>query len=482
MRWTMIASPCSTPDALRRRSPCVCSISPRFGSQDAISLLRKCSNFNQLKQTHAKITRKGLSQDQLLVRKLIGLYSTYGRVDYAALLFHQVEAPQTFTWNLVIREYTLSGSSRRAILLYNLMICEGFPPDKFTFPFVIKACAALSVIDKGREVHGLAIKTGFFKDVFVHNTLMDLYFKCGYRDYGCKVFENMPVRSVVSWTTMMNGLIASGDLDAALRIFKRMPEKNVVSWTAMINGLVKNQRFHEAFDLFGRMQLDNVKPNEHTLVGLLKACTEVGSVTLGSWIHEYAVKNDFGLGVFLGTALIDMYSKCGSLVEARRVFNEMEARSLATWNSMITSLGVHGFGDEALSLFEQMEKANVSPDAITFVGVLCACVHANNLEKGVELFKKMTECYGIEPISEHYTCMIKLYNHASLRDEEDGEPVADVPVKPDQDLQAKLFGETTLWDNPDMDCLPYYQAREILGDRLDFHLDSQHAGSKLDVG
>lgn len=481
MRRTMIASPWSTRDALHRRSPCLCSISPRFGSQEANALLRKCTNFNQLKQIHTKITRSGLSQDQLLIRKLIGLYSTYSRVDYAALVFHQVEAPHTFTWNLMIREYTLSGSSRQAILLYNLMICGGFPPDKFTFPFVVKACMILSVIDKGMEVHGLAIKTGFFKDIFVHNTLMDLYFKCGDMDYGCKVFEDMPVRSVVSWTTMMNGLITNGDLDSAVVIFKRIPEKNVVSWTAIIDGLVKNRRPHEAFDLFRRMQLDNVKPNEHTLVGLMKACREVGSLTLGRWIHEYAVKNGFSLGVFLGTALIDMYSKCGSLVDARRVFDEMEARSLATWNSMITSLGVHGFGDEALSLFEQMGKANVSPDAITFVGVLCACVHTNNLEKGVELFKQMTECYGITPISEHYTCMIKLYNHASSQDEED-KLVTNIPEKPNQDILAELCGETVLRVDPDMEGSRHNHAGEILGASLDFCLYDQHAGSKLDVG
>ncbi|KAK4802112.1 hypothetical protein SAY86_000315 [Trapa natans] len=476
----MIASPWSTRDALHRGRPCLCSTSPRFGSRDAIVLLRKCTNYSQLKQTHAKITRNGLSQDQLLVRKLIGLYSTYGRVDYAALVFHQVDSPQTFTWNLMIRGYTLSGSSRQAILLYNLMICRGFPPDKFTFPFVIKACTALPVIDKGREVHGLAIKTGFFKDMFLHNTLMDMYFKCGDRDYGCKLFEIMPARSVVTWTTMMNGLIASGDLDSALVIFEGMPEKNVVSWTAIIDGFVKNQRPHEAFDHFRRMQLDNVKPNEHTLVSLLKACREVGSLALGRWIHGYAVENGFSLGVFLGTALIDMYSKCGSLVDARRVFDDMEARSLATWNAMITSLGVHGFGDEVLALFEKMGRANILPDSITYVGVLCACVHTNNLEKGVELFKQMTECYGITPIPEHYACMIKLYNHASLQDDED-RLFTDISEKPSKDISVELCGGTTLRGDLDMEGPPHNQIREILHSRLDFHLYDQHAISKWDA-
>lgn len=390
---------------------------PKFASQEAIILIQKCSNFSHLKLIHAKIIRNTLSNDQLIVRKLLHLCFSYGKMDYASLLFHQTRYPHTFTWNFMIRAYTKNGSSQQAILLYNLMICQGFPPDKFTFPFIVKACLASSALEKGKEVHGFAIKTGFSKDTFLHNTLMDLYFKCGDAEYGRKVFDKMCVRSIVSWTTFVAGLVACGELDAARRAFNQMPTRNVVSWTAMINGYVKDQRPQEAFELFWRMQLSNVRPNEFTLVGLLKASTELGSLQLGSWIHEYALKNGFKLGVFLGTALIDMYSKCGSLVDANHVFDKMQVKSLATWNSMITSLGVHGCGKEALAVFAQMEEANIEPDAITFVGVLCACVQMNNVEEGDRYFKYMTECYRITPILEHYTCMIELYTRANMLNE-----------------------------------------------------------------
>lgn len=415
----MIACVSGAPDALQagRAPPSPCA-APRFGTEDALAALRRCADFGQLRQAHARIIRSGLSSDQLLARKMIQVCSSRGQMDYAALVFRQIERPQTFTWNVMIREYTMNGGSRRAILLYNLMICKGYAPDKFTFPFVVKACIDSLVIEKGREVHGMAIKAGFSRDVFLQNTLMDLYFKCGDGECGRSVFENMPVRSVVSWTTMINGLIACGDLDGARRTFEQMPDKNVVSWTAMINGYVKNGQPQEAFDLFRRMQIDKVEPNEFTLVNLLKACTELGSLKLGRWIHDYALKNGFNLGVFLGTALIDMYSKCDSLEDARRVFDEMQIKSLVTWNAMITSLGVHGCGEEALALFGQMEKANVVPDAITFVGALCACVHMNDLEKAYELFVNMRELYDITPLPEHYACLLELYNHASVQDED----------------------------------------------------------------
>ncbi|CAB4305917.1 unnamed protein product [Prunus armeniaca] len=413
----MVACLSCTPEVLPKSNLFTSSRVTKFGSQEALTLLQNCATFKHLKQIHAKIIRNGLSHDQLLIRKLIHLCSSYGKMDYATLIFHQIQGPLTFTWNLMIMSYTINGCSQEALLLYSLMIRQGFPPDKFTFPFVIKACIASSAFEQGKVVHGLSIKNSFSRDMFVQNTLMDFYFKCGEIDCGCRVFEKMRVRNVVSWTTMISGLVACGELHAARVVFERMPAKNVVSWTAMMNGYVRNQQPEEAFELFWRMQVGGVRPNEFTLVSLLKACTQLGSLKLGRWIHDFALKNGFKLDVFLGTALIDTYSKCGSLEDARRVFDEMRIKSLATWNAMITSLGVHGFGEEALALFAEMEKVNVRPDAITFVGVLSACLHTNNLEAGCRYFKYMSKHYGITPILEHYTCMIELYSRADMLDE-----------------------------------------------------------------
>ncbi|CAL5371504.1 unnamed protein product [Camellia sinensis] len=409
----------------------------RFGHRIALSLLQNCRDFKQLKQIHARIIRNGLSQEQSLLAKLIRLCDSYAKMDYATLLLlhHPLPNPNpnpnppfassssssssTFAWNLVIRSHTLNGSPHQALLLYNLMICRGLPPpDKFTFPFVIKACLASSSLHKGKEVHVLAFKCGFSHDIFLQNTLMDLYFKCGDFDYGRKVFDKMRVRNIVSWTTMVSGLVACcADLDAARLLFEQMPIKNVVSWTTMINGYARNRRPHDAFEFFWRMQRHNVKPNEFTLVSLLIACAELGSLNLGRWIHDFALKNGFTMGIFLGTALIDMYSKCGSLEDAKQVFDSMQVRSTATWNSMITSLGVHGHGEEALDLFAKMEMANIQPDAITFVGVLCACVRVNNVTEGRKYFKYMSERYGITPNAEHYTCIIELCSHDNMLDE-----------------------------------------------------------------
>lgn len=366
-----------------------------------------------MKQIHAKIVRNSLHQHQVIVARLIRLCSSYGELDYATLVFQQIENPSTFVWNLLIRAYTVNDCSRRAILLYNLMNCRGVRVDKFTFPFVMKSCLACSSIEKAKEVYGLAVRAGFYGDVYLDNVLMDLYFKCGVLDDGLKLFNKMRVKTVVSWTTVIAGLACNGRMDVAQQLFDEMPKRNVVSWTAMINGYAKSEKPEMAFELFAEMQRDNVDPNEYTLVGLLKACAELENLKLGCWVHDFAIKNGLEISVFLGTALIDMYSKCGSLEYAKRVFEKMDNKSVATWNAMITSLGVHGHGGDALALFDEMERMNVKPDAITFAGILCACLQTDNIEKGREYFYYMVEHHGIKPSFVHNVCLFEIYSRSA---------------------------------------------------------------------
>ncbi|KAG9447368.1 hypothetical protein H6P81_013496 [Aristolochia fimbriata] len=387
----------------------------RTNSREALIQLQKCRSFRQLKQIHAQILKKDLFRDHILVTKLIRLCSSYHKIDYAIKLFNQLENPLSFTWNIMIRAYTANDSPGDALLLYSLMITRAVPPDKFTFPFVIKACSHARSVKRGKGIHARVVKSGFSIDTYVQNTLMDMYFKFGDLDYARMVFDKMRVKNVVSWTTMVAGMVAWGELEAARGVFEHMPVRNVVSWTAMVNGYARIGHASEAFEFFHQMQRENVRPNEYTLVSLLIACTKLGSAKLGSWVHEYAKREGFKMGFFLGTALIDMYSKCGSIDDALKVFNEMPKRNLATWNAMITSLGVHGRGKEALALFRDMEKdTQMKPDEITYVGVLSACVQSSLLEEGYTYFVSMKQRYGIEPTIEHYRCMVELLGRASM--------------------------------------------------------------------
>lgn len=224
----------------------------------------------------------------------------------------------------------------------------------------------------------------------------------------------------MTWTALVSGLLACGDLTAARSAFDAMPERNVVSWTVMINGCARNGRPEEAFALFWRMLKENQRPNSFTMIGLLIACSELGSLSLVRWVHDFACKNGmFERGSHIGTALIDIYSNCGSIGEALKVFDEMPVKSIASWNSIITSLGIHGRGEEAVELFREMQRKNLMPDGITFVGVLCACARSVMVEEGLKFYKIMKEDYKIEPGTKHDECLVELLNGVSLQ----GKPV-----------------------------------------------------------
>ncbi|PKU84641.1 Pentatricopeptide repeat-containing protein [Dendrobium catenatum] len=393
---------------------------PFHRREDLRRLLNQSRNCQQLLQIHAHIIRCGLASgdhaDTSLLYHLLRLYSSFSRLDLASRLFRLFPNPSTFAFNLMIRAQTAAGEPTRSLLLYNRMIFSGVSPDKFTFPFVVRSCTACFDAAKGKEVHAFAIKTGFWRDPFLLNALISLYFSCGDAADGLRVFEKMRVRSVVTWTALVSGLLACGDLAAARAAFDAMPERNVVSWTVMINGCARNGRPEEAFALFWKMLKENQKPNSYTMVGLLIACSELGSLSLVRWVHDFARKNGMlKRGFYIGTALIDIYSNCGSIGEALKVFDEMPVRSLATWNSLITSLGVHGRGKEALELFREMEKMDLMPDGITFVGVLCACVRSGMVEEGLKLYKIMKEDYKIESGVKHYECLVELLNSASIQ-------------------------------------------------------------------
>ena len=187
-----------------------------------------------------------------------------------------------------------------------------------------------------------------------------------------EVFDDMKTRDVVSWTIMVNGYAKFGELDLARKFFDAMPEKNVVSWNAMIAGFSWNSQQEEALNLFRSMVGVGLHPIENTLVCVLFACGQLGSLDVGQWVHNYYINQKrIQPSVILANAFIDMYAKCGSINAAAMIFKEMVERDLVSWNSMIAGYASHGHSTKALVLFEEMISMHIKPDEITFV---CWCV------------------------------------------------------------------------------------------------------------
>nr|GEU29491.1 pentatricopeptide repeat-containing protein At5g66520-like [Tanacetum cinerariifolium] len=290
-------------------------------------------------------------------------------------------------------------------------------PDNYTLPYVLKTCLLTESFELGVIVHGHCVKFGFLCDGFVGNSLMSVY-SCGGDMGGArKVFEEMSVRCVVSWTVLISGYCRIGDVEVGRLVFDEAPVKDRGVWGAMISGYVQNNCFKEGLEMFRLMQATSIVADEAMFLSVLGACAHLGALEIGVWVHKRVDEVKLRCGVKLGTALMDTYCKCGKLDVAEKVFNEMTERDTICWNVMISGLAIHGEGLRALRLFSDMEMAGVKPDNVTFIAVFTACSYSGMEHEGLRLFNKMCNEYTINPKTEHYICIIDLLGRAGLLNE-----------------------------------------------------------------
>lgn len=371
-----------------------------------------------------------------------------------------------------------------AIEYYGLMRREGFLPNCFTFPFVLKACSRLLDFQLGVEIHTLVVKEGFDDDVYVKTSLLCLYASCGFLGYARKVFEDIPEKNVVSWTAIISGYIGvgqyreaidlfrmlvemdlrpdsftivkvlsactqlgdlrsgewingymaeigmgrnvfvatslvdmyakCGNMEKARYVFDRMEEKDIVTWSTMIQTFALNGLPKEALDLFFQMQREKLEPDRYAMVGVLSACARLGALDLGIWASGLMDRDEFLSNPVLGTALIDMYAKCGSVAQGWEVFKGMKEKDRVVWNAIISGLSMNGHVKAAIGLFGQMEKTGIQPDGNTFIGILCGCTHAGLVDEGRRYFNSMNRVFSLTPTIEHYGCMVDLLGRAGL--------------------------------------------------------------------
>lgn len=195
-----------------------------------------------------------------------------------------------------------------------------------------------------------------------------------------------------------------GQLSVARKVFDGMPERTVVAWNSMISGYEQYGYADEAVGLFCRMRDLGVQFDSATFVSVLSACSQLGAIDLGCWVHEYIGNNMLNLNVILGTALINMYAKCGNVSKAREVFDSMKEHNVASWTAIISGYGMHGYGKEAMELFNLMKSRGPPPNSVTFIAVLSACAHAGLVEEGRVAFATMTHdrsrsCLEVQHVS-----------------------------------------------------------------------------------
>ncbi|KAJ7534645.1 hypothetical protein O6H91_13G104100 [Diphasiastrum complanatum] len=320
-------------------------------------LLKGCARRRALaegKRVHALIVQRGLDSNIFLGNMLVNMYAKCGSLLDALQIFDSMPEHNVFSWTTIISAYANHGQGEEAINLFQQMQQTGIPPNKVTFSVVLKACAMIPALQQGKQFHSDIIKSGFESDVILGSTLVDMYVKCG-----C--------------------------IEDARQVFNNMHERNVVSWTAIIAGYAQQGLGKEALELYEQMKQKHVQPDVVTYVVLLKACASIAALEQGKQLHLDIIKSGFELSVIVGNTLVGMYAKCGSIEDARQVFNSMHERDVVSWNAMIAGYAQQGLGKEAFNFYKQMKQEGLQPDIATYVVLLKACASIAALEQGRQL-------------------------------------------------------------------------------------------------
>lgn len=423
------------------------------------------------------MTKNNAAEDCFLINQFITACSKFRSVEWASTAFAHMKSPNIFVYNALIGSFLHCGIPAEALHVYSDMLKAKINPSSYTFPSIIKCCTSVPAAKLGESIHGQVWKYGFGLHIHVQTSLIDFYSNLGKilesrlifdemiekdsfawttviaayvrsRDLNSAsiLFREMPDKSTASWNAMIHGFARNGDIKSAEEFFQEMPEKDLISWTTMINCYSQNKCYKDAVDIFSEMKNNGIDPDEVTMSTIISACAHLGLLDLGKEIHLYVIQHKFHFDVYIGSALIDMYAKCGAVDRALVVFFKLQEKNIFCWNSAIEGLAVHGYAGEALALFHMMEKEKVKPNGVTFVSVLTACTHAGLVENGRNIFKKMTCDLSIPPEIEHYGCMVDLFCKAGLL-EEALDLMKTMKMEPNSVIWGALLGGCKLHNN-----------------------------------
>ncbi|CAI9087449.1 OLC1v1021520C1 [Oldenlandia corymbosa var. corymbosa] len=349
-------------------------------------LLRRAGdNLKLLEQVHANLIVNGRQHHLPLLTRLATSAIHAGAIFYAQKVLLTAPTVDSFLFSSLITTASKSHFPIHTIFFYRHMAAHNIPPTNYTYTSLIKSFSELRDKKASKMVHGHVIRKGFRLDRYVEAALVSLYSKIGELEFARKVFDGMPQRSLVAWNSMISCYEQNGLPEAAIEVFREMRESGV--------------------------QFDSP-----TLASVLSACANVGALDLGIWIHEWIQNNDVHFDVILGTALIDMYAKCGNVIKAREVFDQMSEHNVVAWTALISAYGVNGCGKEATNLFRLMIDCGTNPNEVTFIAVLSACAHAGLIDEGREILASMRR-FGQVPSTEHHVCMVDMFGKAGLLDE-----------------------------------------------------------------
>ncbi|XP_011621937.1 pentatricopeptide repeat-containing protein At1g08070, chloroplastic [Amborella trichopoda] len=458
---------------------------PQCHNSSPISICQSTRELHaySLKQFHGYHPPKQLSWSTLIVG-----YANSTAPREAILLFHHMLCvnnsflPDNFTFPALLKACCDSDNSS-AIEEGKQIHCQalkrGFCSDVFVQKRLIRFYAKFGALEDAWKVSGQCIGA---IDTVCWNDMINGYIKIGRLDVAQHLFDDMVNKNAVSWSLMINGHANNGDMETAKLLFDEMPDtersafawnsmiagyakngrmvesqellnqiphRDVFSWTAVISGYSQNCLFKEALEAFHAMQVEKLEPNEITLISVLPAIAHFGATSQGRWIHAYIEKKKMAIDGVLGSALVDMYAKCGDIEEALRVFERLPCKELSAWNALISGFARHGLSKAALWFFSRMHGSNVKPNEITFVGVLSACSHGGLVDEGQMYFALMNDAYNITPNAKHYGCMVDLLGRSGHLNQAK-ELIESMHIKPNAVIWKTFLSACRIHDNVEL--------------------------------
>ena len=384
------------------------------------SVLTSCGSLEALeqgRQVHAYTIKANFESDEFVKNGLIDMYAKSNSLDDARKVFDVMAEQNVISYNAMIEGYSSQERLSEALELFHEMRVRLFPPSLLTFVSLLGVSASLFALELSKQIHGLIIKFGVSLNIFAGSSLVDVYSKCCY------------VR------------------DARL-VFEEMNEKDIVVWNAMFFGYTQQLENEEALKLYSSLQFSREKPNEFTFAALITAASNLASLPHGQQFHNQLVKMGLDFCPFVTNSLVDMYAKCGSIEEARKIFNSSIERDVVCWNSMISTYAQHGEAEEALRMFRELIKEGIQPNYVTFVAVLSACSHAGFVEDGLNHFNSMSR-FGIERGTEHYACVVSLLGRSGKLFEAK-EFIEKMPIEPAAVLWRSLLSACRIAGNMEL--------------------------------
>lgn len=382
-------------------------------------------------QLHGHVVKTGCGLEPFVQTSLISMYCKCSIIDSARKVFDENPYARNLTvcYNALIAGYSLNSRFSDAVFLFREMRKEGVSVGAVTMLGLITLCTGPIHLGFGTCLHAFGVRFGLDGDLSVGNCLLTMYARCG-------------------------------SVDLARKFFEGMPEKGLITWNAMISGYAQNGLAGQVLDLYRKMEIIGIVPDPVTLVGVLSSCAHLGAHTVGSAVEQRIELSGFGLNPFLKNALINMYARCGNLVKARTIFDGMPEKNIISWTAIICGYGMHGQGELAVQLFDEMIGLGEMPDGAAFVSVLSACSHAGLTEKGLRYFTVMEREYGLLPGPEHYSCVVDLLGRAG-RLEEARKLIGSMSVKPDGAVWGALLGACKIHRNVELAELAFEKVIEL---------------------